>query len=258
MPRLPEVKFVPNGGELGSLSDQAYRKIRERILHGDLSVGAKLPRRKLAAELRVSPVPVMDALQRLEHEGLVESRSRVGTRVRVPTSEDIRDQFTLREALEAHAARMYSEKATPDQKHELLVMASSLDDLDAQIEKSKDGDQRQQLVLAEHRLHKRLHLRIARCAGCAALTNAIEINQALIFKWLLDLIPRLRLPARWHQRLIEGVNVDDPAAAESIMREHIRHGFDNVMRCIKTEPLSRVRRNVISVFPDNGASNTLA
>lgn len=220
------------GRSRDSLSDQAYIAIRERILHGDLTVGTELSRRSLADELRVSPVPVMEALQRLEHDGLVETRPRVGTRVRLPTPQDILDQFTLREALEVQSARMFSEKATVEQREELDGMAANLDDLDAQIEGVGDGDHRRQLILAEHRLHMRLHLRIAMCAGCAALTRAIETNQTLIFKWLLDMIPRQRLPSKWHQKLISAISVSDPEAAESAMRAHIRHGFDNVMKTV--------------------------
>lgn len=233
MPRSTAVKTKAPSRNRGSLSDQAYLAIRERILHGDLTVGTELSRRSLADELRVSPVPVMEALQRLEHDGLVETRARVGTRVRLPTTEDICGQFTLREALEVHSARLFSEKAGSEEREELGRMAINLDDLDAQIERADDNDHRRQLVLAEHRLHMRLHLRIAMCAGCAVLTRAIEVNQTLIFKWLLDMIPRQRLPSKWHEKLIDAINVDNPDAAESAMRLHIRHGLDNVMRTIE-------------------------
>ncbi len=233
MPRLSAVKPPAPSRNRRSLSDQAYLAIRDRILHGDLTVGAELSRRRLADELRVSPVPVMEALQRLEHDGLIETRSRVGTRVRVPTTQDIYDQFTLREALEVHSARLFSEKASSEERDELRRMAVNLDDLDAQIERVDDGDHRRQLILAEHRLHMRLHLRITMCAGCVALTRAVEMNQTLIFKWLLDMIPRQRLPAQWHEKLIDTMSVHSPEAAESAMRMHIQHGLDNVMRTME-------------------------
>ncbi len=218
---------------LGTLADQAYLAIRERILHGDLTVGTGLSRRGLADELRVSPVPVMKALQQLEHDGLVETRSRVGTRVRVPTTRDISDQFTLREALEVHSARLFSERARGEDRDEVERMAVNLDDLDAQIEKADDSDHRRQLILAEHRLHMRLHMRIAVCADCGALTRAIEVNQMLIFKWLLDMIPRQRLPPKWHEQLIHAISANGPETAEAVMRIHIRHGLDNVMKTIE-------------------------
>lgn len=216
-----------------SLSDQAYISIRDRILHGDLTVGTELSRRVLADQLRISPVPVMEALQRLEHDGLVETRPRVKTRVRVPTTQDIYDQFTLREALEVHSARLFSSNATSDEHDELCRMAVNLDDLDAQIERADDSDHRRQLILTEHRLHMRLHLRVAACAGCGALMRAIEINQTLIFKWLLDMIPRQRLPANWHESLIRELKVDDSEEAEAAMRLHVRHGLENVMRIVE-------------------------
>ncbi len=58
--------------------------VRERILRGELAIGQVISRRKVAAELGMSFLPVSEALLRLEHEGLLESRPRSGTRVRVP------------------------------------------------------------------------------------------------------------------------------------------------------------------------------
>lgn len=218
---------------VGSLSEQAYLAIRERILHGDLMVGTALSRRGLASELSISPVPVMEALQRLESEGLIESRPRVGTRVRVPSPEDIRDQFILREALETHSARLFAEKASAAERVEVMRMAMEVDALDEQINRAHHVEDSRELLVRENRLHQRLHFRIAECSGCRALVKAIGVNQTLIFKWLLDMIPRLQRPAHWHRQLIEAISASDPAAAEAAMREHVRHGLDNVARSIE-------------------------
>jgi len=59
-----------------SLSEQAYMLIRDRILKGEIPLGAELSRRKLAAELGMSLLPVAEGLQRLENDELVESRPR--------------------------------------------------------------------------------------------------------------------------------------------------------------------------------------
>ena len=67
-----------------SLAHRAYVEIRDKILKGDLPVGVALSRRKLAEELKVSVPPITEALQHLERDGLVESKPRVGTRVRIP------------------------------------------------------------------------------------------------------------------------------------------------------------------------------
>src|SRR5215831_3384105 len=98
-------------GEHVSLSEQAYYEIRERILKGEIALGAPLSRRKLAVELGMSLLPVAEALQSLERDGLIESRPRVGTRVCLPGPDEIRERYEIREALESQAARRYAEKA---------------------------------------------------------------------------------------------------------------------------------------------------
>ena len=103
------------GAETRSLAARAYLEIRDRILKGELPVGMALARRKLAAALGISVPPVSEALQRLEREDLVESKPRVGTRVRVPTRRDIEDRSLVREALETQAARLFAERAQPGQ-----------------------------------------------------------------------------------------------------------------------------------------------
>ena len=92
-----------------SFSHQAYDLIRSGILKGQFPMGAPLSRRQLASQLGTSRLPVSEALQRLESEGIVESRPRVGTRVRVPTRQDIRGHYVIREALETQSARLFRE-----------------------------------------------------------------------------------------------------------------------------------------------------
>src|SRR5437879_2002130 len=61
----------------------------------------------------MSLLPVSEALQRLENDGVVESVPRVGTRVCLPTPQDIRERYEIREALESQSARLFAEKASP-------------------------------------------------------------------------------------------------------------------------------------------------
>src|SRR5438552_11546834 len=113
----------------GSLAEQAYTSILDKILKGEYPLGAALSRRKLGTEFGMSFLPISEAIKRLEHEGLVESRPRVGTRVRVPTPQDLRDRHIIREALEAQSARLFAEKASADERMEMRAMAAHLDDL---------------------------------------------------------------------------------------------------------------------------------
>src|SRR3984885_9958754 len=109
------------------LAGEAYVTVRERILKGELAIGEVISRRKVAAELGMSFLPVSEALLRLEHEGLLESRPRAGTRVRVPTRADVQGQYIVREALEAQAAILFATHATRDERTELMKLALRVD-----------------------------------------------------------------------------------------------------------------------------------
>ena len=94
---------MKESAEQSSLASEAYSVVRQRILRGDISLGQVISRRKLAAELSMSFLPVSEALLRLEIEGLLESRPRAGTRVRIPSPEDVQGHYVVREALEVQA-----------------------------------------------------------------------------------------------------------------------------------------------------------
>src|SRR5271155_1294222 len=94
--------------EVVSLAHEAYGIVRQRIIRGELTIGQVISRRKIAGELGMSFLPVSEALLRLEFEGLLESRPRAGTRVRIPTPQDVRGNYLVREALELQAARLFA------------------------------------------------------------------------------------------------------------------------------------------------------
>lgn len=74
----PGVAMTPNGT---SKHERAYAVIRQRILDGTYRPGRRLVIGTLAAELGVSPVPVREAIRRLEAEGRVVYRHNAGPRV---------------------------------------------------------------------------------------------------------------------------------------------------------------------------------
>ena len=151
-----------------SLAAEAYSVVRQRILRGEIVLGQVISRRKLAAELSMSFLPVSEALLRLEFEGLLESRPRAGTRVRIPSAEDVKGHYVVREALEVQAAMRFSQVATGVERAELKRLAARVDALATQ--------QDRQLYVA---VHQKLHARIAECARCPALLDAIERTHAL-------------------------------------------------------------------------------
>jgi len=205
----------------GTLSQQAYVAIRRMILRAELPPGASISRRRMAAQLGMSFLPISEALQRLEQEGLVESWPRVGTRVKIPTQTDVRGTYVIREALESQAARMFVEKASGAEKEELRRMAGSVDA--AQADPSTD-------FFDFFSQHERFHRRLAECAGVPALAEALIKNNILVRTWLYASVSDYReMPPHYHAGLIEVLCTGTPEEADRAMREHVRHGMDEVL-----------------------------
>lgn len=210
-----------------SLSERAYQQIRNEILCGDLSIGDVLSRRRLAERLNMSFLPVTEALGRLETEGLVESRPRIGTRVRIPTERDIRDNNVIREALESQAARLCAEAITAEEKAQLRASARKLDDLQATAA-HEPGDS--QFLFSVHTYHMQFHMRIAEIARCPGLCRAIDKAQVLVFNWLYDVAAHRRSqPEAFHSTLADALCSGDPILADEAMRTHVRYGLDQVL-----------------------------
>jgi DNA-binding GntR family transcriptional regulator len=221
---------VPKGNPLhGNLTERAYQWIRDRILSGETPFGTGLSRRALAEDLGISIVPVGDALQRLENDGFVESRARVGTRVRIPTANSIRGHFVLREALESQSARIFAEKASGAERDEIRRMASQLDGMYA-LSSGEAGLSRE-LLFKIHKFHMRFHMTIAEMAECEELCNAIEKNQVLVFNWFYDTaFGNEPPPVGWHSQLAESLVLGDPEAADAAMRLHTRYRMTELLQ----------------------------
>jgi DNA-binding GntR family transcriptional regulator len=213
-----------------SLSEHAYSEIREQILRGELALGATLSRRRLAAELVMSVLPVAEALKRLENDGFVKSRARVGTRVCRPTPEDVREQYEVREALECQSARLFAEKASGQERRELEEMARQLDEL---FNRCAAGESDPQFLYNVRSYHAQFHLRMAECTGCRALREILEKNHVLMFTWLFDMAARRPvLPPRHHRDLVRAINRGTPEEADRAMRLHTREGLAAIMRAL--------------------------
>jgi DNA-binding GntR family transcriptional regulator len=213
-----------------SLSGEAYNIVRQRILRGELKLGQVISRRILATELGMSFLPVSEALLRLEVEGLLESRPRAGTRVRIPTPQDLEGHYVVREALEMQAARLFALLATPPEKLELHKLAVRVDtlSLEPQTERSH--------YLS---LHEKLHRKIAEYTRCQALCEAIEQTHALASTWMC-VGGSGHLPHR-HQTLMEALCGGDPSLAMEAMREHVRSSQQDAL--VRLTPYFKLQKS---------------
>jgi DNA-binding GntR family transcriptional regulator len=221
---------MKESAEQSSLASEAYTVVRQRILRGDIALGQVISRRKLAAELSMSFLPVSEALLRLEIEGLLESRPRAGTRVRIPSPEDVQGHYVVREALEVQAAMRFTQVATLGERSELKKLAVRVDQLSMQMDRP--------LYQA---VHMKLHSRIAQCARCPALLDAIEKTHALASIWFCVMRkPEPGDSPTRHQELADALCSGDPNRAADEVRRHLVVAMEHSMEVL--QPYFKLRK----------------
>lgn len=114
MAAQPELRRVA-----APLREQVTDFLRNDIVTGELEPGTHLVENRLCARFGVSRPVVREALRQLAAEGLVDTIPNQGTVVATLTLENARDLYEVRVLLEAHAGRLFAERATQAQRDDL-------------------------------------------------------------------------------------------------------------------------------------------
>ena len=97
-----------------SLKTVAYNEIRKKIITCEYAPGSFLNEEMLTTSLGLGRTPVRDALSRLEHEGLVEIRPKIGITVTPLNISDINKIFEVRLLLEPYIIKNYGSRIPAD------------------------------------------------------------------------------------------------------------------------------------------------
>jgi GntR family galactonate operon transcriptional repressor len=205
------------------LHGAVVHEIGVRIVNGDLQPGDTLPDNGVLDEAAVSRTVVREAIKVLAAKGLVESRPKVGTRVRPrrdwnlldpdllawqieagPNAHFLEQALELRRMIEPAAARLAAKRATDEQIAALYEaygeMAAAGDDLDAFMEPD----------LRFHRL-------VLEACRNELLEHMNEIFTAVlrtVFAYSSISSRSYPKAARRHRAIVKAIEARDPDAAE--------------------------------------------
>jgi DNA-binding GntR family transcriptional regulator len=153
----------------------------------------------------------------------------------VPTAQEIRGQFELRQALECQSARLCGERATFRERLELQRLAANVDALYGKVPFQDPGDD---WVFAMNQYHVDLHMKITEYARSGLLKAEIENTHILVLNWLYDTTRGRRiLPPNFHADLISVIAEGNPPKAEEAMRKHVSYGLKSIQTAV--EPLQQ-------------------
>lgn len=221
----PVTAPVENADSARSQSEEAYLRIRERIVSLDMPPGSVVNESRLREELKIGRTPIREALQRLARENLVRSVPHRGTFVTDINITDLARITEVRVVLEGHAARLAAQRLSAADRDSFAKLLELL-------EEGPSLDQRQLM-----RLDQQIHREIYRAARNPFLQSTLEryFNLSLRLWYLvLDRQSGLREAVKEHVELLRAILAGDGQDADDSMRRHVT-GFEREIRKVLVE-----------------------
>jgi DNA-binding GntR family transcriptional regulator len=196
-----------------SLHDELVARLRDLIVEGELTPGARVPERTLCERFGVSRTPLREALKVLGSEGILELLPNRGATVARLTAADLDEMFPVMGALEALAGELACERITDEQIAEIRALHYQM------VLHHKRGELPQYF-----RLNQRIHELIMDTAGNATLTR--------MYNGLAGRIRRARYvanmsAARWdkaveeHEAMLLALAERDGPRLARILKQHL-------------------------------------
>jgi DNA-binding GntR family transcriptional regulator len=214
MATLDPLATLAGKGNHRTLAERAFAALHEAIVTGVLAPGERLPIEELAGPQQMSPMPVREALRRLDAAGLVENIPHRGARVTELSVDDLREIYEARLELEPLAVRHAAGRFGA--RDEATARAA----LDRHVKAYRRGD-----VNETFTAHTEFHFALYQASGSRWLMRLIEPLWESSQRYRLALPPRYRraLEERRseHERILQACIDHDADAAERELYDHL-------------------------------------
>jgi len=189
-------------------------QLHSAIITGRIPAGRRLPIEELAETLEMSPMPIREALRRLDADGLVEHIPHRGARVRELSLDDLREVYEARLALEPLAIAHAAERFTDDDA------ARAGDALERHVAAYERGTAVEALAA-----HTEFHFALYEAAQSRWLVRLITPLWETSERYRLALAPRpdraLAKRRAEHERILAACVAHDPETAARELRDHL-------------------------------------
>lgn len=215
VPPLSRSCVLLRGGSLASnpLFEEIVRRLRERILSGQLPPGAWIDEKVVAQEYGTSRTPVREALKQLAGEGLVVYELRRGCRVVEVALPELEELFPLLALLEGQAAYEAALHIKPKD-------LSDLDTLHEQLESCTAHQDRVGWLAADDEFHCTLYeLGDNRCL-LRIIRDLRKVIRLVGYQFLL-LDSGLQQPLEEHRGIMAALRRQDAARVRECVRAHL-------------------------------------
>ena len=207
-----------------SISEVVYDKLKAAVVSDAFKEGERLVEAEIAAKLKVSRTPVRTALQRLESEGMLESRGGQGFFVKEYTPDDIREIYLIREALESLAAERAARAATDRDIQAIRGIVREMEEACA------NPDVMQSEIFDLHKRFSDAYNRASHMPTLVRMIESIKDRMTHFRRVSLSGAERREAALREHRAMLEAVERRDPAQAADLAKAHIMGAYDAYLR----------------------------
>lgn len=214
-----------------SLGNLVRDEVLALILRGELVPGQRINEPDVAARLRVSRVPVREALRELESTGLVAARKYAGVFVRQLQPKEVADLYDLRSMLDGHAGRRCA--ALPAPARRALVKR-----LSTFVRRMKASARRHD-VQAYYADNLAFHWAIVEAAGNEALARTYRgVVQQLHLSRLKNLShdTGMRASLAEHEQIVAALADGDTERCQSLIAAHVSAAHGRLVEGPAPEP----------------------
>jgi GntR family carbon starvation induced transcriptional regulator len=220
-------------GEPASLSERAFRLLRQQILNGAIQPGSKLKMDVLQREYSFSSSPLREALNRLAAEGLVIMDENRGFRAATISEDDFHDVTTMRLLVEPAALASSIGAATEDWEARIVTAFHRLKRIEERVPRPEtwfDDDWTAR--------HKNFHMAlISQCPSQRLFMQCWNLfDQAERYRRLCAIKRRkARNTKGEHKALMEAALARDADLAADLIRQHVQRTSEDVQAFVLAE-----------------------
>lgn len=212
---------------LESLSEHAYRVIRDAVLKNILTPGYFASEREVAERFGLSRTPAREALLRLRDEGLIEVLPRRGIRVLPLSVTDVREIHQIARALELEAAlTLAAERPTAEGLAEIYADV-------AEMERAVGAEDRDSWVAAD----TRFHLAIVSRSDNQRLIQSYNSLRILTDRARLFVLHMRVLPVQStqeHRAMLDAIVSGDLGLVAELYRSHWERTTNEMIEIIRS------------------------
>jgi DNA-binding GntR family transcriptional regulator len=216
------------------ISEQVYDYLRSAIMTGRFAPGERLNLDELVEQLRVSKMPVKEAVSRLAAEGLIDVQARRGTYISRVDARDLAETFEVRRALEVLAGELAVERVT---KGDIVKLRGLI----TEMEKAAGRQDFREHLEKNFQFHELI-------IGLSGNSKLLEIYRRLrapihiagVHSRSVNWLARVDQEQREHRAIVRALEVRDPEAVAKAMNEHLKRAKVSLVADVERTAVDKV------------------